>query len=219
MTYTETFEPKPPTRMFFPEDTAELGENLRTALVSLVQGQWLSEASNKNAWRAMLDNEDLIRERMSELMLVLYVDTENGFALCKQAEYEAAVPRLMRQMRLNLYDSATIVHLRKALLSADLSEPHAIVDINDILGEIAASPQFKENDEAATRRGVAQSFKKMKDNRLVKEVRGTDERFIVSPVLRVLFTSDEANALLDALRGLAPDDTVPADPELGDSDD
>jgi hypothetical protein len=103
----------------FPGDTGVLPMKVRQALVKLLKGPYVDGGRDEKLWTTLLDNQLILRSRLSELFLTLQLDHERKIAVLRPVDPEAigggARSSILRQQRA-LSRVETIVLLRLRLL-------------------------------------------------------------------------------------------------------
>jgi hypothetical protein len=103
----------------FPGDTGVLPMKVRQALVRLLKGPYVDGGRDEKLWTTVLDNQVILRSRLSELFLHLQLDHERKIAVLRPVDPEAiggsARSSILRQQRA-LSRVETIVLLRLRLL-------------------------------------------------------------------------------------------------------
>ncbi|WP_115786779.1 DUF4194 domain-containing protein [Arthrobacter silvisoli] len=103
----------------FPGDTGVLPMKLRQALVRLLKGPYVDGGRDEKLWTTLLDNQQILRSRLSELFLNLQLDHERKIAVLRPVDPEVigggARSSILRQQRA-LSRVETIVLLRLRLL-------------------------------------------------------------------------------------------------------
>ncbi|MEZ2391437.1 DUF4194 domain-containing protein [bacterium RCC_150] len=103
----------------FPGDTGVLPMKVRQALVRLLKGPYIDGGRDEKLWTTLLDNQLILRSRLSELFLNLQLDHERKIAVLRPVDPEAigggARSSILRQQRA-LSRVETIVLLRLRLL-------------------------------------------------------------------------------------------------------
>lgn len=103
----------------FPGDTGVLPMKVRQALVKLLKGPYIDGGREEKLWTTLLDNQLILRSRLSELFLTLQLDHERKIAVLRPVDPEAiggsARSSILRQQRA-LSRVETIVLLRLRLL-------------------------------------------------------------------------------------------------------
>lgn len=207
----------------FVGDCGTMNLNQRVAYTRLVQGSMLTVESNKDAWDALIKDRELIEQNLSNLFLTLLIDHDLGAAIARQggAESDLKFPKLMRRITLKLVEAAVLSMLRRAIHQVSGTDDFAVASLTDMQDEVVALQQFKANDEASVRRSVAAAVNKFVKVGIVKQLRGSDDRFTVHPMLRNWLPAEEVQALLVSLQafdGAATEVDSDGDDE-GDTDD
>jgi hypothetical protein len=103
----------------FPGDTGVLPMKVRQALVTLLKGPYIDGGRDEKLWTTLLDNQLILRSRLSELFLTLQLDHERKVAVLRPVDPEAiggsTRSSILRQQRA-LSRVETIVLLRLRLL-------------------------------------------------------------------------------------------------------
>lgn len=103
----------------FPGDTGVLPMKVRQALVRLLKGPYIDGGRDERLWTTLLDNQLILRSRLSELFLTLQLDHERKVAVLRPVDPEAiggsTRSSILRQQRA-LSRVETIVLLRLRLL-------------------------------------------------------------------------------------------------------
>jgi hypothetical protein len=103
----------------FPGDTGVLSMKVRQALVKLLKGPYVDGGRDEKLWTVLLDNQLILRSRLSELFLTLQLDHERKIAVLRPVDPDAiggsTRSSILRQQRA-LSRVETIVLLRMRLL-------------------------------------------------------------------------------------------------------
>ena len=103
----------------FPGDTGVLPMKVRQALVKLLKGPYIDGGRDEKLWTTLLDNQLILRSRLSELFLTLQLDHERKVAVLRPVDPDAiggsTRSSILRQQRA-LSRVETIVLLRLRLL-------------------------------------------------------------------------------------------------------
>jgi hypothetical protein len=104
----------------FPGDTGVLPMKVRQALVKLLKGPYIDGGRDEKLWTVLLDNQVILRSRLSELFLALQLDHERKIAVLRPVDPEviggSTRSSILRQQRA-LSRVETIVLLRLRLLT------------------------------------------------------------------------------------------------------
>ena len=103
----------------FPGDTGVLSMKVRQALVKLLKGPYVDGGRDEKLWTVLLDNQVILRSRLSELFLTMELDHERKIAVLRPVDPDAiggsTRSSILRQQRA-LSRVETIVLLRLRLL-------------------------------------------------------------------------------------------------------
>lgn len=103
----------------YPGDTGVLSMKVRQALVRLLKGPYVDGGRDEKLWTSILDNQLLLRSRLSELFLTLQLDHERKIAVLRPVDPDligaGSRSSILRQQRA-LSRVETIVLLRLRLL-------------------------------------------------------------------------------------------------------
>jgi hypothetical protein len=103
----------------FPGDSGVLSMKVRQALVKLLKGPYIDGGRDEKLWTTHLDNQLILRSRLSELFLTLQLDHERKVAVLRPVDPESiggsSRSSILRQQR-SLSRVETIVLLRLRLL-------------------------------------------------------------------------------------------------------
>lgn len=174
-------------------DTGSLREPSRRALVQLLRGPYLSAASHGRLWTALLADEDAIRSRLSDMFLELVTDDAAQVAFVRNAGQDVDAPKVMRTATLTFLDTALLLHLRQQLLH-ETTGHQAIVGVDEVADQLQVYRGKDSADPAGFARRIATSWQKMIKYGLLSAT-STEGRYVVSPVLRLVFGPEEIAAV------------------------
>jgi hypothetical protein len=178
-----------------PSDRGKLPEDTRKVLVQLLRGPYVSQERHAKSWAVLLRAEDVIRERLGDLFLELVVDIDAGLAFVRNMESdEAELPRVIRSKRLTLIDTALVLFLREQLLNAEATGRRVFVGRADITDQMSVYRNLSQIDESGFNKRVRTSIEKMKDQSVLLPT-AEEDRFEVSPILRLVFNADQVIAV------------------------
>ena len=185
-------------------DKGELPLDTRRALVQLLSGPSLDGRRHTILWPVLLRDESIIRSRLSDLFLELVIDRDLQVAFTRQAdtgELEAAP--LLRRSRLTFIDSVLLLYLREQLSQAESRGERAVVSRDDIMENLQVYEQSGSTDRAGFVKRVHASIEKIKERSILQKIRGSDERFEVSPALKLIFSPEKIQALTKLYQSMA----------------
>ena len=204
-------------------DTGELELDTRRALVQLLSGPSLDGRRHTKLWPVLLRDEAIIRRRLADLFLELVIDMDLQVAFTRQADTgELEVPALLRHSRLTFVDSVLLLYLRRQLAQAESHGERAVVSKSEILEHLSMYEQKANTDKAGFTKRIQASIEKIKERSILQRIRASDDRFEVSPTLKLLFSAEEIKALTDIYQRMAAgevsiNDVQPIDDEEEDS--
>ncbi|MFC5743158.1 DUF4194 domain-containing protein [Dyella tabacisoli] len=187
----------------FPGDSGTLPLEARRALCQLLAGPSIDAQRHAQLWPALSRNEAAIRMRLAELFLELVIDREAGVAFTRQADTgEQETPTLLRTQPLTFIDSVLLLHLRQQLAEADAQGRRAVVEEETLSDQLSVYEKNLSTDRAGFMKRVAAAIAKMRDNHILTLLRGSEGRYEVSPVLKLLFSAEDVQALGQVYREL-----------------
>ena len=188
----------------YPGDLGELRLDTRRVLVRLLSGPTLDGERHSKLWPVLLQDETVVRSRLADLFLELVLDRDQKVAFTRQAEVgEIDAPILLRTSPLTLIDSLLLLFLRQELTKAEARDERAVVETSDALNYLQAYEPGASTDHAGFEKKVNAAIEKMKKNNVLQKIRGSEERYEVSPALKLLFPAEEIQALTQIYGGLA----------------
>jgi len=207
-----------PAQAGFAGDTGQLPMDTRRVLVQLLLGPAIDATRQRRLWPVLLRDEALLRSRLHELFLDLVVDVEQQVAFTRQVVADDIdAPVLLRKAHLGFLDSALLLYLRQRLTQAEAQGERAVVSAEDMAAQLSVFERSANPDQARFSRQAASAVEKAKKLNLVRPLAGGEQRFEVSPTLKLLFPAEEIQALTRSYRALA--DGSAALPAAGTLDD
>ena len=185
-------------------DHGELPLETRRVLVQLLSGPSLDAERHSGLWPVLLRDEAAIRARLSELFLELVVDRDLQVAFTRQADAgELEVPRLLRRANLTFLDSILLLHLRQRLTQAESHGDRAVISIDEIVEFLRVYEQAANTDRALFHKRILASIEKIKKHSILRKIRASEDRYEVSPTLKLLFSAEEIQALTRIYRRMS----------------
>ncbi|WP_433194591.1 DUF4194 domain-containing protein [Nocardia sp. CA-107356] len=183
----------------FDGDTSELPPELCWALQELVSAPHITEKSR--SWPVVLQFEERLRSRLSELGLLLEINREYRYAFTRQADDPSPRSRtILRAKTLSLAASALALYLyRQYVVSPD--DP--IVDRADMIDHMMAYRPSDDTDEVKFRDKINVAIKSLDDAAIIKPIRGNDDRFTIYGVITAILTADQVVTLETRYRAIA----------------
>lgn len=188
----------------YPGDTGSLPFDARRVLCQLLAGPSVDSERHALLWPVLLREETAVRARLSELFLDLVLDRDMGVAFLRQADTgELDSPTLLRTHPLTFIDSVLLLGLRQRLAEAQAHGQRAVVEESDLHAQLSVYEPTQGTDRAGFTKKINAAIEKMKKNSVLQPIRGSDGRHEISPVLRLLFSAEDVQALGQVYRGLA----------------
>jgi hypothetical protein len=193
----------------FAGDTGELPWDTRRALVQLLAGPSLDGRRHAKLWPVLVRDEAVIRRRLSELFLDLVLDPDLQVAFTRQFDAgDLETPVLLRRAQLTFLDSILLLHLRQELTHADARGERAVISVDEILEHMSVYERSVNTDRAGFTRRVQASIEKIKKHSILQKIRSSEDRYEISPTLKLLFSAEEIQALTGAYQRLAAGEAV-----------
>lgn len=168
----------------------------RRVLVQLLTGPFVDGRRHTQVWPLLLRDEAILRSRLEELFLELVIDLDQEVAFTRQLELdEQDVPRLLRRVRLTFIESVLLLYLRQELLQATGDGERAVVSVGDMNEHLLVYERATNLDRATFQRRSQRAIEKMKEHNLLQKIGGDDDRYEISPTLKLLFTAEDVQRL------------------------
>jgi len=151
-----------------------------------------------------LRDESVIRRRLADLFLELIVDRDLQVAFTRQADTDDLdAPTLLRRAQLTFIDSVLLLYLRQQLAQAASHGERAVVSKTDIVEHLRLYDRQGNTDRAGFDKRVYASIEKIKKYNIIQKIRASDDRFEVSPTLKLLFSAEEIQELTKQYQRMA----------------
>lgn len=201
----------------FPGDRGELPLDTRRAIVQLLLGPAIDGRRQTKLWPVLLRDETVVRARLHELFLDLVIDHEQRVAFTRQVVADDIdAPILLRKATLTFFESVLLLFLRQRLTQADTRGERAVVSRQEMLEHLAVFEREQNVDRARFEKHMHNAIEKAKKLNLIQKLRGAEDRFEVSPTLKLLFPAEEIQALTRTYENLSlegPHGSVESPPE------
>lgn len=193
-----------PSGRTFPGDSAELPLETRRVLVQLLLGPTVDAQRQTKLWPVLVRDERVLRARLHELFLELVIDLDQQVAYTRQlVDPELEIPVLLRRASFTFLQSALLLYLREQLILAEARGERAVVSREEMQEQLAAYQPAETRDQAKFVKQVAGAVERADKLNLLRKLRGSDERYEVSPALKLLFSAEEIIALTRTYERLA----------------
>jgi hypothetical protein len=199
----------PTANQLYVGDFGTLPLDVRLALCKLLTGPFIDSESMH--WPVVLREENLLRTRLADVFLDLLIDRERRVAFIRQADTgDIETPVLMRSTKLSFLDSVLLLHLREALIDAETRNERAVIDEAELYEHLDLFTGA-DGDRVLGQKRIRASIKNMRESSILKSIGGNESRFEISPVLRLLFTANDVEALGRLYRKRAAGEPVTVD--------
>lgn len=180
----------------FSGDTGQLSVPLRRVLVQLLLGPVVDGRRHPILWSHLLQDEVVLRSRLHEMFLELVVDRQQSVAFTRQVvSDDLDVPVLLRRAPLTFLESALLLYIRKRLTQADVDGERAVVDRNEIIDFLQTYERSGNSDKSRFDRQLLSAIEKARKLNWLSSLKNSEDRFEVSPTLKLLFTAEHIQAL------------------------
>ena len=147
----------------------------------------------------MLQYEDALRSRLSELGLILEINREFGYAFTRQADDPSPHSRvILRAKTLSLAASALALYLYNQYV---VSPDDPVVDTADMMDHMMAYKRADDTDEAGFQKKIRAAVKALEDAAIIKPVKGTS-RYIIYGVITSILTAEQVTVLAQRYRAI-----------------
>ena len=203
----------------FEGDSGELELETRRVLVQLLAGPSLDGRRHVKLWPVLVRDEALIRRRLSELFLELVMDLDLQVAFTRQADAgDLETPVLLRRAQLTFLDSIMLLYLRQRLTQADAQGERAVISVDEIVEHMSVYERSTNTDRAGFNKRIQASIEKIKTHSILQKIRSSEDRFEISPTLKLLFSAEAIQSLTRTYQRMAAGEAVTPAP-IPDPDD
>lgn len=192
----------------WPGDTGTLPAQVRSALVQLIRGPYVSARRTPNHWATLLAHESVIRSRLADVWLDLALDEDREVAFARNAPAEGeSVPQMMRKQSLSFVDTALLLYLRHQLLRAAAAGERAYVGLDELTEHIQQYRVDGNHDHAIAAKRVKAAVDRFVKYALLDRT-DTEGRYEIMSILGLVVTADlvagieaEYRAIREGVRG------------------
>jgi len=195
----------------FAGDKGELPLDTRRVLTQLLAGPALDGRRHSKLWPALIRDEAVIRGRLCELFLELVIDRDVQVAFTRRADVgNLEAPVLLRVAHLTFLDSVLLLFLRQRLMEADAQGERAAVATDEMVDHLAVYERAVNTDRAGFHRRIQSSIEKIKKHSILQKIRAAEDRFEISPTLKLLFSAEALLALSEMYQRMAAGENMAA---------
>ncbi len=179
----------------------------RRALVSLLKYGVVLAAQKGKLFDSICRYQSAVRNHLADVYLKLVLDEKTGVAFVAQLDEsddeDSDAVSLITRRTLSLYDTLLLLVLRKHYQERESSgEQRIIIDIERL--EANLSPFLPlTNSMKSDRRKLISALKKMLEKRILSMVRGSGDRFEITPIIRYVVNAEFLEQMLEEYQRLA----------------
>ena len=183
-----------------------LSPEARRALVSLLRQGVILFSQKAKLFESLCRYQDAVRRHLSEMYLKLVLDEKAGiaFVASAQGENEADIEdsdaeemvSLISRRTLSLYDTLLLLVLRKHYQDRETSgELRIVVDVERIESYLTPFLPLT-NSSKSDREKLNTALRKMVDKKILSMVRGNEDRFEITPIIRYVVGAEFLETML-----------------------
>ena len=212
-------EGPPSPDALWPGDTGTLPAPVRSVLVRLVQGPYVSQATTPNLWATLVAHEAAVRSRLADLYLELALDLDREIAFARNVTTpEGTSSGLMRKVSLSFADTALLLHLRHLLLRAAAAGERAYVGMDEMVDNLSQYRSPGDTDLALVAKRAKAAVGRMVSYKILTEL-DSDDRYEIMPILGLIVTSEVVAGLEAEYRAARGEDSPDAEQLTGEQED
>jgi hypothetical protein len=193
----------PHSLSLFEGDEGGLSLEQRRTLVLILKHRYISAALQPAEWQTLVRSESLLKSRLNDLFLDLYVDRHYEVAFKRQALAEGGdrFPTLLHDVAYTREETILLVLLRQRFRSERANgQEIVLVDRSNLVENVAHfRPEYATDLSGDARKATAAIDSLAKARVLLKT--SDPDRFRISPVIEVLLSVERLGELLAWLQG------------------
>ena len=210
-------DPENPDALW-PGDTGTLPAPVRSVLVRLIQGPYVSQTTTPNLWATLVAHEASVRSHLADLYLELALDLEREIAFARNAPTPEGAPSgLMRKVSLSFADTALLLHLRHLLLRATAAGERAYVGLDEMVDNLSGYRAPGDADLALVVKRAKAAVTRMVSYKILTEIDA--DRYEIMPILGLIVTSEVVAGLEAEYRAARSDGAERAEVWRDEADD
>lgn len=185
----------------FEGDASTLFPEQRHCLHALMKHRYLSAERHPAQWSVLLQNEDVLRGRLNDLFLDLYVDREHQVAFKRPAAADGPdpLPSLLRNVAHTKEETIVMMALRQRLFARRQEGDDVVyVERDWLLDEIGSMRPDHATNRAMDAKRAANALDSLATAGVLLRTEDPD-RFRIAPIVEVLLPVEKLRALLDWL--------------------
>lgn len=181
----------------------------RRALVSLLRHGVILATQKANLFETICRYQDDVRNHLADVYLKLILDQRAGVAfvagLDENDDAEQEAVSLITRRTLSIYDTLLLLVLRKHYQERETAgEQRIIIDIERIESNLSPFLPLT-NSTRSDRKKLDASLQKMGERHIVSSVRGSEDRYEITPIIRYVVNAEFLESMLADYQQLAID--------------
>lgn len=198
-------------------DQGTMPAEARRALRLLLNTGVVRAEKKRLAFETLCQHEALIAAHLANMLLRMVLDQKGGIAILLEqdvsdSEVEDLTDEegssLVGKRTMPLYDTLVLLVLRKYYQEREvIGESKVMIDV-DTIAELMTPFLKLTNSSALERKALNGSIAKLREKRLLANVRGDGDRLEITPVIRYVVNADFLNKLLGEYQQLADQGSV-----------
>lgn len=185
----------------------------KKTLVYLMRQGVVLQAKKPQVFANILLYKEQIIRHLSEVYLSLVIDERQGVIFIARADYsqsteeinelddemddEEDVSSLINRKTINIYDSLLLLVLRKYYQEREnAGEQQIIIDIDKMEGLLSPFLPLTNYEVKDKKRLVGRINGLLKPHKILQNIRNSEERFEMTPIIRYVVNADMLNAML-----------------------
>jgi hypothetical protein len=203
--------------VLFAGDAGQLPLDTRRVLTQLLQGPSVDGQRHTKLWPVLLRDEFALRSRLHEMFLDLVVDRDMQVAFTRKVQADGLeFPILLRRNTLTYVETVLLLFLRKRLTESATQGERSVVSDSEMLEHLRTFEKDGNANHALFEKQIQGAIDKGKNLSLLHKIRGSEDRYEISPTLKLLFNAEEIQLLTAAYAKAAIADEEPASGEGSD---
>jgi hypothetical protein len=179
----------------FAGDRGVLDPEVRRVLVRLLQRRFLQAERNRDDWKVLMDNQQVIESRLHDLFVRLVVDPDRGVAYKQQVRSdELDVPILLRDEPYTRAETLVLVYLRTVYQrESTAGELAARVDVEEVEQTVMTYFTESNGDIARRQKLIRNALGRLRQEGVIDEE--TEGRYRISPLVEIVLSADRLREL------------------------
>ncbi|CEA06925.1 hypothetical protein BN1051_00229 [Arthrobacter saudimassiliensis] len=192
----------------FPGDTGTLPLKLRQALVRLLRGPYLDATSSDNVYNTVVDNQEQLRARLSELFLQLVIDEDRKVALLRPVDMaEPHTQVLQRQREMTREETLLLLRMRLLLDRHAGTGNDAVIARRDMVEILEQYVDPGQQDAKGVEDLTDAAIRKLASERRLLLPTELEDTWVISPALPLALPYEHIGDIIAFMQSLTePDD-------------